>query len=150
MFQNTVALYGMEVEYIALSECIKEVLWMRRLLKDLGAEQEELTVIYEDNQGQWLWRRTTKHIDIRYHFVCEKVKSDEVELAFEQSKNQLADVFTKSLSSKTLCYFMVRSNVGPKLETSNEFLVYFAELLLLDTRPTRARHGAFGACSEVE
>ncbi|POM75606.1 Polyprotein [Phytophthora palmivora] len=115
----------MEAEYIALSECIKEVLWMRRLLKDLGAEQEELTVIYEDNQGAMalaknvVYQSRIKHIDIRYHFVCEKVNRDEVELVFEQSKNQLADVFIKSLSSKALCYFMVRSNVGPKLETSN-------------------------------
>ncbi|POM58758.1 Rve domain containing hypothetical protein [Phytophthora palmivora] len=56
--QKTVALSSTEAENVALSECTKEVVWMRLLLKDVGAEQVEPTVIYEDNQGQRLWRRT--------------------------------------------------------------------------------------------
>ncbi|POM64289.1 Retrovirus-related pol Polyprotein [Phytophthora palmivora] len=85
-FQKTVALSSTEAGYMALSECVKEVVWMRRLLKDLGPEQDKPTLIYENNQGQWLWRRTIKHIDNRYHFVCEEIISGEVGLVFEQSK----------------------------------------------------------------
>ncbi|KAE8884963.1 hypothetical protein PF005_g13677 [Phytophthora fragariae] len=61
----------------------------------------------------------TKHIDIRYHFIREKVVSNEVELEYVDTKNQLADIMTKGLSSKTLRYLLMRSNVDPKLETSN-------------------------------
>ncbi|POM79514.1 Retrovirus-related pol Polyprotein, partial [Phytophthora palmivora] len=50
-FQKTVALSSTEAEYMALSDCIKEVVWMRRLLKNIGAAQHGPTVIYEDNQG---------------------------------------------------------------------------------------------------
>ncbi|KAE9066920.1 hypothetical protein PF010_g27676 [Phytophthora fragariae] len=79
----------------------------------------------EDNQGAMAltknvgYQARTKHIDIRYHFIREKVVSNEVELEYVDTKNQLADFMTKGLSSKTLRYLMMRSNVGPKLETSN-------------------------------
>ncbi|KAE9081823.1 hypothetical protein PF010_g21832 [Phytophthora fragariae] len=124
-FQKTVALSSTEDEYMALSDCVKECVWMRRLLKDIGAEQVGATVIYEDNQGAMAlaknvgYQARTKHIDIRYHFIQEKVVSNEVELEYVDTKNQLADFMTKGLSSKTLRYLMMRSNVGPKLKTSN-------------------------------
>ncbi|KAE9286444.1 hypothetical protein PF008_g26661 [Phytophthora fragariae] len=124
-FQKTVALSSTEAEYMALSDCVKECVWMRRLLKDIGAEQVGATVIYEDNQGAMAlaknvgYQARTKHIDIRYHFIREKVVSNEVELEYVDTKNQLADFMTKGLSSKTLRYLMMRSNVSPRLETSN-------------------------------
>ncbi|KAE8900735.1 hypothetical protein PF003_g14985 [Phytophthora fragariae] len=93
---------------MALSDCVKECVWMRRLLKDIGAEQVGATVIYEDNQGAMAlaknvgYQARTKPIDIRYHFIREKVVSNEVELEYVDTKNQLADFMTKGLSSKTL------------------------------------------------
>ncbi|KAE9076669.1 hypothetical protein PF010_g23812 [Phytophthora fragariae] len=123
--QKTVALSSTEAEYLALSGCVKECVWMRRLLKDIGAEQVGATVIYEDNQGAMAlaknagYQARTKHIDIRYHFIREKAVSNEVKLEYVDTKNQLADFMTKGLSSKPLRYLMMRSNVGPKLETSN-------------------------------
>ncbi|KAE9168267.1 hypothetical protein PF002_g30656 [Phytophthora fragariae] len=124
-FQKTVALSSTEAEYMALSDCVKECVWMRRLLKEIGAEQVGATVIYEDNQGAMAlaknvgYQARTKHIDIRYHFIREKVVSSEVELEYVDTKNQLAYFMTKGLSSKMLRYLMMRSNVGHKFETSN-------------------------------
>jgi len=83
------------------------------------------TVIYEDNQGAMAlaknvgYQARTKRIDIRYHFIRENVMSGEVELEYMETKNQLADFLTKGLSSKTLRYLMMKSNVVVKLETSN-------------------------------
>ncbi|KAE9275735.1 hypothetical protein PR003_g29252 [Phytophthora rubi] len=120
-FQKTVALSSTEAEYMALSDCVKECIWMRRLLKDIGAEQVGATVIYEDNQGAMAlaknvgYQARTKHIDIRYHFIREKVVSNEVELEYMDTKNQLADFMTKGLSSKTLRYLMMRSNATSAL-----------------------------------
>ncbi|KAE9058141.1 hypothetical protein PF007_g31403 [Phytophthora fragariae] len=122
-FQKTVALSSTEAEYMALSDCVKECVWMRRLL--IGAEQVGATVIYEDNQGAMAlaknvgYQARTKNIDIRYHFIREKVVSNELELEYMDTKNQLADFMTMGLSSKTLRNLMMRSNDGPKLETSN-------------------------------
>ncbi|KAG2975600.1 hypothetical protein PC128_g25950 [Phytophthora cactorum] len=124
-FQKTVALSSTEAEYMALSDCVKEVVWMRLLVKGIGSEQDGGTVIYEDNQGAMAltknvgYQDRTKHIDIRIHFILEKVTSGEVELEYLDTKNQFADYLTKSSSTKTLRYLMGRSNVGSKLEISN-------------------------------
>ncbi|GMF60078.1 unnamed protein product [Phytophthora fragariaefolia] len=124
-FQTTAALSSTEAEYMALSDCVKECIWMRRLLKDMGVDQGGATVTYEDNQGAMAlaknvgYQARTKHIDIRCHFIREKVASNEVELVYVESKNQLADYLTKGLTTKTLRYLMMASNVGPKLETSD-------------------------------
>ncbi len=40
----------------------------------------------------------TKHIDIRYHFVKERVQSNEIVLAYCQTSKMIADMITKSLS----------------------------------------------------
>ena len=48
-YQRTVALSSAEAEYMALSLCTQEVLWVRAMLKDLGHEQVEATLVWEDN-----------------------------------------------------------------------------------------------------
>ncbi|GMF38626.1 unnamed protein product [Phytophthora fragariaefolia] len=65
---------------------------MRRLLKGMGVDQGGTTVICEDNQGVMALTKNvgypapTKHIDIRYHFIREKVASNEVELVYVGSR----------------------------------------------------------------
>ncbi|GMF31107.1 unnamed protein product [Phytophthora fragariaefolia] len=86
-FQKTITLSSAEAEYMELGECVKEVLWMRLLLKDLGSEQTDGVLVYEDNQGAVALAKNvgyylrTKHIDIRYHFIREKVAIGEVNLS---------------------------------------------------------------------
>ncbi len=54
-------------------------------------------MIYQDNQGAIafaknpIFHRRTKHIDIKYHFVREKVESDEVELVYVPTVMMQAD-----------------------------------------------------------
>ena len=77
--QTCVALSTAEAEYIALAAATQEVTWLRQLLTDLHNEQTEPTVIHEDNQAaiciaqNTQYHSKTKHIDIKYHFVREKV-----------------------------------------------------------------------------
>ncbi|KAA3476864.1 Copia protein [Gossypium australe] len=42
---------------------------------------------------------TTKHIDIRHHFIRELVEEGKVELEYVKIENQLADLFTKALDA---------------------------------------------------
>ena len=53
--QKAVALSTAEAEYMALSEVAKEIIWLRRVLKQLGYPQEFPTLIYEDNQSCISW-----------------------------------------------------------------------------------------------
>ena len=60
-------------------------------------------MIFEDNQGcialsaNPVFHKRTKHIDIRYHFIRERVASGEVELRYVPTAEQLADLLTKGL-----------------------------------------------------
>lgn len=102
--QPTVALSSAEAEYMAACAAVQEAVHLRLLMSDLGFEQREPTVIYEDNQGcialsdNPVYHRRTKHIDIRYHFIRERVASKEIELKYVPTKYQLADLLTKGLA----------------------------------------------------
>lgn len=102
--QPTVALSSAEAEYMAACAAVQEAVHLRLLMSDLGFEQKEPTVIYEDNQGcialsdNPIHHRRTKHIDIKYHFIRERVASKEIELKYVPTEYQLADLLTKGLA----------------------------------------------------
>ncbi|RWR98966.1 RxLR effector candidate protein-like protein, partial [Dinothrombium tinctorium] len=101
--QQTVALSTTESEYIAAAAAVQESIWLRALLKELGYDQTAPTVLYEDNQSCIAITKNpklhsrTKHIDIKYHFVREKVESGEVRFEYCESKCMLADIMTKAI-----------------------------------------------------
>ncbi|POM67427.1 RxLR effector candidate protein, partial [Phytophthora palmivora] len=102
--QPTVATSSTEAEYMALYNAIQEAVWLRQLLKDLGYENKGATTIYQDNQGcialakNPAYHTRTKHIDIKFHFLREKVESKTVELEYKPTDEMIADGFTKALA----------------------------------------------------
>ena len=108
--QRTVALSTTEAEYMALTCATKEAVWLRQLLKDLGFPQRQATRIWEDNQGcialarNPVHHKRSKHIDIRYHFIRERVQSSEIDPQYVPSRENLADIFTKPLASELFTY----------------------------------------------
>ncbi|KAG6590647.1 Gag-Pol polyprotein [Phytophthora cinnamomi] len=104
--QRTVALSSTEAEYMALSEATQEAVWLKVFLRELGEmASDEAIKIYEDNQGSIAlaknpeFHKRTKHIDIRYHFVREKVEDGQVVLEYCSTKDMLADIMTKAITS---------------------------------------------------
>jgi hypothetical protein len=101
--QPTVALSSAEAEYMAVSAAVQDAMYLRQLFSDLGFEQREPTTIYEDNQGcialteNPVMHKRTKHIDIRHHFVRERVESGDIVLKYVATQDQLADMLTKPL-----------------------------------------------------
>jgi hypothetical protein len=101
--QDTVACSSTEAEYIATTAATKEAIYLRRLLEDLGHQQTGPTPLYEDNQSCIALARNpvhhqrTKHIDIQYHFIREKIESGVVDLTYIPTAQQIADIFTKAL-----------------------------------------------------
>jgi hypothetical protein len=106
MKQHSVALSTTEAEYIALSEAVKETIWLRMLLGQIGHTQTEPTTIYEDNQGcislakDPTQHSRAKHIDIRYHFLREKIGKNEITLQYLSTESMLADILTKALPTE--------------------------------------------------
>jgi hypothetical protein len=93
---------------MAVAAAVQDAIYLRQLFNDLGFEQREPTVIYEDNQGcialteNPVMHKRTKHIDIRHHFIREKVESKEIVLKYVATRDQLADMLTKPLKRPEL------------------------------------------------
>jgi hypothetical protein len=107
--QRTVAQSTAEAEYISLAHCTREVLFLRQLLGELGYEQST-TEILDDNQAcismaeNPVQHSRTKHIDVRYHFIRERVKNKEVKVKYVESKENVADILTKGLERPAFQY----------------------------------------------
>ena len=101
--QPTVALSTAEAEYIALCLATQESVWLRQLNKDLQIDCSSPTIIHEDNQGTIamsknpVLHKRTKHIDIKFHFVREKIHDKTIELKYCPTREMVADIFTKPL-----------------------------------------------------
>ncbi|XRB13462.1 retrovirus-related Pol polyprotein [Pseudoscourfieldia marina] len=101
--QTTVALSTVESEVMALTEAIKEAIYIRRLLESLGAAQEGPTIIYTDSTGAEALvdhptsHRRTKHIEIRREFIKYHIEHETVKIERVSTKDQLADILTKPL-----------------------------------------------------
>ncbi|XP_073831868.1 uncharacterized protein [Musca autumnalis] len=104
--QQTVAISSSEAEYIALSLATTEAIWLKGLLEDLDAiRQDQPVTIFEDNRGcigmaSNKESKRAKHIDIKHHFVRDNVAVGKIELKSINSKDQLADTFTKATDQK--------------------------------------------------
>jgi hypothetical protein len=104
---------------MALSRCVQEVLWTRAMLTDMGALQRNATTIWEDNQGAIAlaqnagYHARTKHVDVRHHFIRENVERGTVE--YVDTKNQLADILTKALGTKTLKFLRDGNGITAKV-----------------------------------
>nr|GEW94456.1 retrovirus-related Pol polyprotein from transposon TNT 1-94 [Tanacetum cinerariifolium] len=91
-----------ESDYVAVSGCCAQVLWMRTQLIDYGFFYEKVP-IYCDSKSAIaiscnpVHHARTKHIDVRYHFIKDHVEKGTIELYFIGTEYQLADLFMKSL-----------------------------------------------------
>ncbi|GKD68275.1 retrovirus-related pol polyprotein from transposon TNT 1-94 [Tanacetum coccineum] len=100
--QKSTAISSTEAEYIALSGCCAQILWMRSQLTDYGFGFNKIPM-YCDNKSAIalccnnVQHSRSKHIDIRFHFIKEHVENGVIELYFVNTEYQLADIFTKAL-----------------------------------------------------
>jgi hypothetical protein len=116
--QAIVALSSCEAEYVAISSAVCEAIWLRNLLESLNHTQEKFTVIYVDNKSAIKLSKNpvqhgrSKHIDTRFHFLRDHVKQKTIELEYCDTKEQVADIFTKPLPVAP--FNMLREMLGMK------------------------------------
>ena len=107
--QATVALSTVEAEYMGLSMCLQECLWLLNLSEEIGLKFKSLTV-FQDNQGSIklaknpVSHQRTKRIDIRHHFVREKVAQGIIDLEYCPGNELIADILTKPLPRPQFTY----------------------------------------------
>ncbi|GJS16319.1 retrovirus-related pol polyprotein from transposon TNT 1-94 [Tanacetum coccineum] len=96
-----------EAEYIAMSGCCAQILWMRSQLTDYGLGFNKIPM-YHDNKSAIalscnnVQHSRSKHIDIKFHFIKEHVENGVIELYFVNTEYQLADIFTKALARERI------------------------------------------------
>jgi hypothetical protein len=101
--EPTVALSTAEAEYMAACAATQEAIHLRQLLADLGFEQKGAAILWEDNQAckamaeNPVLHKRSKHINIKFHFVRERVEAEEIEVKYIATEKQLADIMTKAL-----------------------------------------------------
>nr|GEZ97883.1 retrovirus-related Pol polyprotein from transposon TNT 1-94 [Tanacetum cinerariifolium] len=111
--QQSTAISTTEVEYIAMSGCCAQILWMRSQLTDYGFDFNKIP-LYCDNRSAIVLccnnvqHSRSKHIDIRHHFIREQVERGVVELYFVSMDYQLADIFTKALPRQRFEFILPR------------------------------------------
>jgi hypothetical protein len=109
--QPTVALSSTEAIYKGTTIVTCEVVWLQKLLLDLGQSLDAPVVIYCDNISSILlannpvYHARTKHIEVHYHFIREKVLTKEIDLIHVNTEDQVIDIFTKALGTDKLKKF---------------------------------------------
>lgn len=101
--QCTVTLSSTEAEYMALTECSKHAQWMISILQQLFFKVDLPIDIFCDLDGTRsiasnnVDHKRMKHIDIKHHYIREKISDGTVNVNEVSSEDNAADVFTKAL-----------------------------------------------------
>jgi hypothetical protein len=115
--QPTVSRSSTEAEYKALANATAEVLWVQKLLTELGVQHPPKARLWCDNLGATylsanpIFHARTKHIEIDFHFVRERVAQKLLEIHFIHTGDQVADGFTKALPVVELKQFRENLNL---------------------------------------
>ena len=107
--QHIVALSTTESEYIAITEAMKEALWLKGVMGELKFLKQPI-VVYSDSQSAIqvcknpVFHDKTKHIDVRFHFIRDIVEKGEVQLEKIHTDHNPADMGTKCLPVEKMLY----------------------------------------------
>ncbi|MCO5606589.1 hypothetical protein L7F22_060777 [Adiantum nelumboides] len=106
--QLTVVLSSTEAEYRGATVAACEVAWLKILLRDLEIQVQDLIILYCDNTSSiqlarnLVFHARTKHIEVHYHFIRERILDGNIELDYVGIEDQAADLFTKALGAEKL------------------------------------------------
>ncbi|KAJ4793822.1 Pol [Rhynchospora pubera] len=103
--QTSVALSTAEAEYVAAGSCCTQLLWMMQTLRDFELDFQKVPILCDNTSAILISKNPvlhsrTKHIEIRHHFIRDHVEKGDVELVYIDTKEQIADIFTKPLPTQ--------------------------------------------------
>ncbi len=118
--QRSVTLSSSEAEWVALSEAIKEIMFVLQLLENMKIKVKLPVTVRVDNVGAIFMSKNistsnrTKHVDIRTKYVNEYVEDGIIKIIFVQSGNNDSDIMTKNVSGDLLDKHAVKL-IGDKM-----------------------------------
>merc|ERR1712179_641314 len=119
--QSLVAGSSCEAEYIALYHAGSEAVYLRQLLAEFQNAPLQTVLIYGDNIGSIqlakhpAYKRKSRHISIKYHFVRRYVANKSIALAYIPTKDNMADMATKPIKGPNMKSFASIRGADPKL-----------------------------------
>ena len=102
----------METEYRGAAVAAYKDVWVKRILKDLGVPIADPIRIFCNNMSNIYLARNpvfharTKHIEVHYHFIRERVQAGEINLQHISTNLQVSDIFMKALGIDKLEQFI--------------------------------------------
>ncbi|KAH7557896.1 hypothetical protein BM1_05168 [Bipolaris maydis] len=107
--QPTVALSSAEAEFMAYREATKQSIYLNQIIKSIKPLFDILSdgtvTIYSDSQSAIqlsknpTYHARTKHIDIQYYFIREKVEDKQIQIQYQSTNQLLADCLTKATNA---------------------------------------------------
>ena len=85
-------------------------MWLHQLLMEVGIKTVVPTKLWCDNQtalhiaSNLVFHERTKHIEIDYHFIGEKIQLGLISTGYVKTREQCGDIFTKALSGDRVSY----------------------------------------------
>jgi hypothetical protein len=114
--QTTISRSSTESEYKVVTDATAEIVWLQVLLRELGISQSRAPTLWCDNIGATylsanpIFHRRSKHIEVDYHFIRERVATKQLEVWPISNKDQLVDALTKPLAAPA--FFQFRCNLN--------------------------------------
>ena len=88
---------------MALAQAGQQAVWMISFMNEIGLPQKLPTTLYGDNMSSIALtlnhkgHSRAKHIDVRHHYIRERVEEGDIKVAHIPSTENLADILTKPL-----------------------------------------------------
>ena len=111
-------LSSIEAEFRAIAKGITEVLWIKKLIIEIGFPPQLPSQLQCDNKAiiniseNPVQHDITKHVEVDRHFIKEKIEDSSVELPFVRSEDQLANILTKVVTYRTFTRVFNKLSIG--------------------------------------
>jgi hypothetical protein len=117
--QPVVSRSSTEAEYRSFAIATIELYWLRMLFQEIQISLPISPIIWCDNVSalslvaNLIYHARTKHIEVDYHYIREKVLNKDITISFISTSDQIVDVFTQGLSSARFLFLKSKLKVIP-------------------------------------
>ena len=116
--QHIVNRSSVEAEYCSMALVVREIVWTISFLRDIQVQHPKAALLFSDSQSalhiaaNLVFHERTKHIEIDFHVVRNKVLQGVIRLLHIRTQSQLADLLSKALSAHQFLGLLSKMNMA--------------------------------------